>query len=70
MADQELALLMASTTDIRQLISGTFGYRLSPRFLVRADYEYQMWPGYVGVKGQHGLTPNGFTVGVSYRLFR
>jgi len=28
MADQELALLMASTTDIRQLISGTFGYRL------------------------------------------
>jgi len=26
--DQELALLMASTTDIRQLISGTFGYRL------------------------------------------
>jgi hypothetical protein len=28
MADQELALLMASTTDIRQLIPGTFGYRL------------------------------------------
>ena len=28
LADQELALLMASTTDIRQLISGTFGYRL------------------------------------------
>jgi hypothetical protein len=49
---------------------GTVGYRVSPRFLVRADYEYQMWPGYVGVKGQHGLTPNGFTVGVSYRLFR
>ncbi|UWZ84129.1 hypothetical protein [Occallatibacter riparius] len=49
---------------------GTFGYRISPRFLVRADYEYQMWPGYVGVKGQHGLTPNGFSAGVSYRLFR
>jgi hypothetical protein len=48
----------------------TFGYRLSPRFLVRADYEYQMWPGYVGVKGAHGLTPNGFSVGASYRLFR
>jgi hypothetical protein len=49
---------------------GTFGYRLSPRFLLRADYEYQMWPGYVGVKGAHGLTPNGFSVGASYRLFR
>jgi hypothetical protein len=49
---------------------GTFGYRLSPRFLIRADYEYQMWPGFVGTKGQHGLTPNGFSVGASYRLFR
>ena len=28
LADQELALLMASTTDIRPLISGTVGYRL------------------------------------------
>ena len=47
----------------------TFGYRVSPRFLVRVDYEYQMWPGFVGTKGSHGLTPNGFSVGASYRLF-
>jgi hypothetical protein len=49
---------------------GTIGYRVSPRFLIRADYEYQMWPGFVGKLGQHGLTPNGFSVGASYRLFR
>lgn len=48
----------------------TFGYRVSSRFLVRGDYEYQIWPGYVGDKGAHGLTPNGFSVGASYRLFR
>ena len=48
----------------------TFGYRVSQRFLVRGDYEYQIWPGYVGLKGAHGLTPNGFSAGVSYRLFR
>jgi hypothetical protein len=28
MADHELALLMWATTDIRQLMPGTFGYRL------------------------------------------
>jgi hypothetical protein len=49
---------------------GTVGYRFSPRFLIRADYEYQMWPGFVGKHGANGLTPNGFSVGVSYRLFR
>jgi hypothetical protein len=48
----------------------TFGYRLSPRFIIRGDYEYQMWPGFVGTHGAHGLTPNGFSVGASYRLFR
>jgi hypothetical protein len=49
---------------------GTVGYRFSPRFLIRGDYEYQMWPGFVGASRAHGLTPNGFSVGVSYRLFR
>jgi hypothetical protein len=48
----------------------TFGYRVSPKFIVRVDYEYQRWPGYVGTKGVHGLTPNGFSAGLSYRLFR
>jgi hypothetical protein len=44
----------------------TFGYRVSSRFLVRVDYEYQMWPGFLN----RGLTPNGFSVGASYRIFR
>lgn len=47
----------------------TLGYRMSPRLLVRVDYEYQIWPGFVGVNGANGLTPNGFSVGASYRLF-
>jgi hypothetical protein len=48
----------------------TVGYRFSPRFLIRGDYEYQMWPGFVFGNRAHGLTPNGFSAGVSYRLFR
>jgi Outer membrane protein beta-barrel domain len=44
----------------------TLGYRLTPRFMVRGDYEYQFWTGFLG----SGLTPNGFSMGVSYRLFR
>jgi hypothetical protein len=48
----------------------TVGYRFSSRLLIRGDYEYQIWPGFVGARGAHGLTPNGFSVGVSYRLFR
>jgi hypothetical protein len=47
-------------------ITGEF--KVSPRFIVRADYEYQIWPGIAGSHGQHGLTPNGFSVGVSYRV--
>ena len=46
----------------------TLGYRLSSRLILRGDYEYQMWPGFRGRRGAHGLTPNGFSVGVSYRI--
>jgi hypothetical protein len=49
---------------------GTVGYRLTRRLMLRGDYEYQIWPGFVGLRGPHGLTPNGFSAGVSYRLFR
>jgi hypothetical protein len=47
----------------------TFGYRMSPRLMLRVDYEYQIWPGFVGTRGPRGLTPNGFSFGASYRLF-
>lgn len=47
-------------------------YRLSRRWTVRAEYEYQIWhnsPGYAN-EPKHELTPNGFHIGVAYRIFR
>jgi opacity protein-like surface antigen len=47
-------------------------YRLSHRWKLRVEYEYQMWhdsPGYAN-EPKHELTPNGFHVGVAYRVFR
>jgi opacity protein-like surface antigen len=59
-------------------LGGGVDYRLSRRIYVRGEYEYQMWPGFVGPPDfqpvplqnrPNGLTPNGFGVGVSYRIF-
>jgi Outer membrane protein beta-barrel domain len=56
---------------------GTVDYRLTHRISLRADYEYQIWPSfqapttYSGVTPEpHNgpLTPNGFSVGVTYRF--
>lgn len=47
-------------------------YRLSHHLKLRLEYEYQMWqnsPGYSN-EPKHELTPNGFNVGVAYRVFR
>ena len=47
-------------------------YRMNRRWLLRIDYEYQIWlnsPGYAN-EPNHGLSPNGFDVGVAYRVFR
>lgn len=57
----------------------TFNYRLTRVMTLRADYEYQIWPSFVGppsfnpTTGQvqlnaSGLTPNGFSFGVLYRF--
>jgi opacity protein-like surface antigen len=45
-------------------------YRLSRRFSVRGDYEYQFIPSAPGLypDESNGLSPNGFSVGVAYRL--
>jgi opacity protein-like surface antigen len=51
---------------------GGVEYRLSHRWTVRGEYEYQMWhdsPGFAN-EPDHELTPNGFHVGVAYRVFR
>ncbi len=42
--------------------------RITHSLNIRYEYEYQLWPGFAGVKGQHGITPNGFGVGLTYRL--
>jgi opacity protein-like surface antigen len=52
------------TSDSRTTYAPGFGldYRIDRNILVRADYEYQLWPGLFG----EDLHPQGFTFGVSY----
>lgn len=57
---------------------GTLDYRLTHRLSLRGDYEYQRWPSFSGppsynsagqlVEHNGGLTPNGFSIGVSYKF--
>jgi hypothetical protein len=44
-----------------------FEFRVKKRLTARADYEYQIWPTFLGGSG---LTPNGFSFGLSYALLR
>lgn len=56
----------------------TLEYRFSHRLSLRGDYEYQIWPSFAGpptynsagtlVQHNSGLTPNGFSIGVTYRI--
>ena len=59
-------------------LGGGLDYRLTRRIFLRGEYEYQIWPGFVGppdpqpiplVNRPNGLTPNGFSVGAAYRIF-
>jgi Outer membrane protein beta-barrel domain len=57
---------------------GTLEFPLTERMSLRGDYEYQFWPSFVGpptysstgslVQHNNGLTPNGFSLGVTYRF--
>jgi hypothetical protein len=49
---------------------GTLEYGITKKLVVRGDYEYQIWPSFSGIAGlpNKGLTPNGFSAGVKYRL--
>lgn len=52
--------------------TGGLDYRLSNRWMLRAQYQYQFWldsPGYANAPS-HELTPNGIRLGVAYRFFR
>ncbi len=49
-------------------------FRMTKRLSARAEYEFQIWPSFRGIptattSGSGGLTPNGFTFGVSYTIF-
>jgi hypothetical protein len=56
----------------------TVDYRLTHRLDLRADYEFQFWPSFIGPvsftssgavqTNNNGLTPNGLSVGVTYRF--
>jgi len=57
---------------------GTLEYHLTHHIAIRGDYEYQFWPSFAGppsvspsgtvTEHDSGLTPNGFSLGVSYRF--
>ena len=57
---------------------GTLELRLTRRISLRGDYEFQFWPSFAGpptydssgnlVEHNNGLTPNGFSVGLTYRI--
>jgi hypothetical protein len=51
---------------------GFVDYRLSRRFRIRGGYEYQVLPTAPDIPPypSNGLTPNGFTIGVEYGVFR
>jgi len=53
---------------------GAIDYRFARYLSARIDYEYQRWPSYkcwkCGDGGVGGLTPNGFSFGVSYAIHR
>jgi len=49
---------------------GSLDYRLNRRFSLRGDYELQKWPSFAVLPpNTHGLTPNGFSIGVAYAIF-
>lgn len=55
-----------------------FEYPLTHRFKLHGGYEYEIWPSFNGgysysstgalIEHNHGLTPNGFSLGVTYRF--
>jgi opacity protein-like surface antigen len=51
---------------------GGANYRISRKWTVRGEYEFQFWPGSPNFANEpaHQITPNGFHVGIAYRLVR
>jgi hypothetical protein len=56
-------------------LGATGEFRVSRRWAARVEYEYQIWPSFEGIptattSGTGGITPNGFSFGLSYALLR
>jgi opacity protein-like surface antigen len=51
---------------------GGVNYRIARRWSLRGEYEYQFWPGSPNFANEpaHEIAPNGFHVGVAFRLLR
>jgi opacity protein-like surface antigen len=47
-------------------------YRLSRRWALRGEYEYQLWPNSPNIASQpaHEITPSGFHIGIAFKLFQ
>jgi opacity protein-like surface antigen len=61
-------------TGVNVALEGGAGINLlvRERWIVRGDYEYQLWPGSSNIANQpaRDLTPNGIRVGLAYKLLR
>ena len=51
---------------------GGASYSIAHKWSVRGEYEYQLWLNSPNIHNEpaHQIKPNGFHVGVAYRLFR
>jgi opacity protein-like surface antigen len=51
---------------------GGMNYRISRRWTLRGEYEYQLWPGSPNFTNEpaHEITTNGIHVGLAFRIFR
>ena len=52
-------------------LGGGAEYQLRPRLKIRGEYEWEDYPTAPGFQGQpsNGLTPTGYSGGISYRIF-
>ena len=51
---------------------GGVNLRISRKWTLRGEYEYQLWPGSPDITNEpeHRITPNGFHVGLAFRVLR
>ena len=61
---------LGDTTSLAFAPGLTAEYSVTRRVSLRLGYEYQFWPSFKGTSpnGSGGLTPNGFSLGLGYRL--